>query len=79
MAQSSVLTSRGRIDMVVGFPDAVYVMEFKCNQSAGVGLRQIRARGYAERYAQSGKRVWLLGINFSTEERNITEWKLEQL
>ena len=78
-ARSSVLTSRGRIDLVVAFPDKVYVMEFKCDQGAEVGLRQIRERGYAERYARSGKRVVLVGINFSTEERNIAEWKAEVL
>ena len=78
-ARSSVLTSRGRIDLLVAFADKVYVIEFKCNQSADAALRQIRERGYAERYAQAGRTVFLVGINFSTEERNIVEWKVEQV
>ncbi|MEA3341821.1 MAG: AAA family ATPase, partial [Chloroflexota bacterium] len=69
-AQSSVLTSRGRIDMVVTFTDKaagaskVYIIEFKCNQSAEAGIRQIHDQGYVEKYRQSGKEIILMGINF---------------
>ncbi len=74
-AQSSLLTARGRIDLAVTFPDKVYVIEFKCNQSAAAALAQIRERGYAERYRQSGKQVILLGINFSRKTRNVANWQ----
>jgi ATP-dependent exoDNAse (exonuclease V) beta subunit len=73
-ATSELLTSRGRIDLAVKFPDKVYVLEFKCNQPAAAALAQIRARGYAERYRASGKRVILVGINFDTATRNVAEW-----
>lgn len=73
-AQSSVLTSRGRIDMVMIFPDKVYVIEFKCGQRAAVALQQIQDKGYAEPYRQAGRKVILLGINFNIETRNVQEW-----
>jgi hypothetical protein len=76
-ATSEVLTSRGRIDLAVEFADRVYVIEFKCGQSAEAALRQIRERGYAARYAQSGKTVTLIGINFDPEQRNLAEWRVE--
>ncbi len=75
--QSSVLTSRGRIDLVVQLPQQVYIIEFKCNQSAEAALRQIRDRGYADPYRRSGKQLWLLGINFDPDERNIAEWTMQ--
>ncbi len=78
-AQSSVLTSRGRIDMVMTFPDRVYILEFKCNQSAAAALAQIRAQGYAEKYRASGKKVILVGINFSTEQRNVDSWQVTEV
>ncbi|RLC94247.1 MAG: AAA family ATPase [Chloroflexi bacterium] len=78
-AQSSVLTSRGRIDMVVTFPDKVYIIEFKCNQSTETALRQIHAQGYAEPYQGSGKKIVLLGINFGTETRNVEAWAMEEM
>ena len=70
---SSVLTSRGRIDMVVELPDKVYIIEFKCQQSAQVALKQIQDQGYAEPYRQTGKQIILMGINFSAEKRNLEE------
>ncbi len=78
-AQSSVLTNRGRIDLAVVFDDKVYIIEFKCNQSAEVGLKQIRDMEYAARYRGSGKRIILMGINFDTERRNILDWQVEQV
>lgn len=78
-AQSSVLTCRGRIDLVVTFPDKIYIIEFKCDQSAETGLKQIWERGYVEKYRQRGKQVVLLGINFSTEKRNLEAWEVEEV
>jgi hypothetical protein len=76
-AQSSVLTARGRIDMRVTCAGKVYIIEFKCNQSAQAALRQIRAQGYAEPYLGGDQKVLLLGINFSTRRRNVTAWAVE--
>jgi hypothetical protein len=78
-AQSSLLTCRGRIDMVASFKDKVYIFEFKCNQSAEVALSQIETKGYADRYKGSGLSVILVGVNFSTEARNLDEWKIKEL
>ena len=74
-AQSSVLTCRGRIDMVITYPEQVYIIEFKCNQSAEAALRQIHERGYAMPYLGENKQVVLIGINFSTEKRNLVAWQ----
>jgi hypothetical protein len=75
--RTEVLTSRGRIDLLAEFSDKVYLMEFKCNQNADIAVKQIREKGYAEKYKQSGKKIFLMGINFSTEKRIPSEWKTE--
>jgi hypothetical protein len=77
-AQSSILTARERIDMVMTLPGKVYVLEFKCDQDAQTAIRQIRERGYAEPYRGSGQKVLLMGINFSTETRNVAAWAVEE-
>lgn len=74
--QSSVLTSDGRIDLVVQFPEKIYIIEFKCNQSADIALQQIHARGYADRYRHSGKPITLIDVNFNQEKRNLEQWKV---
>ncbi len=72
-----VLTSRGRIDLAVEYPDVVYVLELKCRQSPARAIRQIRDNGYAEPYRAGGKPVFLIGINFSLKKRNVGSWKVE--
>jgi hypothetical protein len=47
------------------------------SSNAGKAPRQIRERGYAARYAQSGKTVTLIGIHFDPEQRNLAEWRVE--
>ncbi len=77
--QSSVLTCKGRIDLVVQFPEKVYIIEFKCNQSADIALQQIHDKRYAQKYCGSGKKIILMGINFNKEERNVEEWKIQPI
>ena len=78
-ARSELLTSRGRIDLAVELPDAVFIMEFKCGQSPQVALRQIEEQGYAERYRGHGKQLWAMGLEFDTEERNLVAWDMQAL
>jgi hypothetical protein len=77
-ARSEVLTSDGRIDLVVHVGGRIHIIEFKCNQSADAALTQIRDKGYALAYRGLGGRITLLGINFDTEKRNVSEWKAEE-
>ncbi len=78
-ASSEVLTCEGRIDLVMEFADKVYIIEFKCNQSAAAAIEQIRDKKYAQKFMQTNKNIILMGIDFSTEKRNISEWKFEYL
>jgi ATP-dependent exoDNAse (exonuclease V) beta subunit len=73
-ARSEVLTCDGRIDLLVEFPGKVFILEFKCGQSADTALAQIREKDYAAPYRGSGKALFLVGIDFDTETRNISEW-----
>ncbi len=77
LVQTEVLTSRGRIDMEMYFRDRIYILELKCNQSAEQAIAQIKEKKYFEKHLQSGKKILLLGINFSTPERRIAGWQVE--
>ncbi|QTA81529.1 AAA ATPase-like domain-containing protein [Desulfonema limicola] len=78
-ARSEVLTCTGRIDMIMEFSDKLYIIEFKCSQSAQAGIKQILEKKYAEPYKKTGKKIILMGINFDTQKRNISEWKVEEI
>jgi hypothetical protein len=76
-ARSEVMSSEGRIDLVMEFSDKVYIIEFKCNQSAKTALKQIRDKRYADMFKQTGKKIILIGIDFDSEKRNVAEWGWE--
>ncbi len=76
-ARTEVLTCRGRIDLVVEFPEKVFIIEFKCGQDVEAAIRQIREKGYAEPYSADGRNVFLMGVNFSAESRNLEAWHVE--
>jgi len=76
---SEAATNKGRIDCVLKCPNLIYVIEFKFNQSSDKAIEQIKEKKYYEPYLKERKPLHLLGINFSTEEKNIVEWKEEVL
>lgn len=71
-------TSGGRIDAVAAYGDWVYIFEFKLNRNAAVALEQIREREYFRKYCCAGKRIVLIGANFSTETRQLENWTIEE-
>ena len=68
-------TAKGRSDIVLLMPKAVYIIEIKYDKPAEEALAQIDERGYADKYALCGRPLTKVGISFSSEERNITDWK----
>ncbi len=74
---SEVNTARGRADTVVIFDDKIYCFEFKLNRSAQEALEQLKDRGYADKYRDAGKKIILMGVNFSTEKREVDELAIE--
>jgi hypothetical protein len=77
-------TSTGRADMVIKFSkDLIYIFEFKVlrdGQSQSKNpLTQIKEKRYFEKYMKDGKRIFLIGIEFSKEKRNIVSFAWEQV
>jgi hypothetical protein len=68
-------TAKGQSDMTLLMPKGIYVMEIKYDHTAQEALDQINRKGYAEKYRLDGRPVTKIGIAFSSEERNITDWQ----
>ncbi len=64
----------GRADVVIYFPEVVYVMELKYDGSAEAALKQIDDKGYLVPYSASGKRLVKIGVNYDSAKRTIGEW-----
>ena len=67
----------GRIDVFFETEKYVYIIECKRDQSAKEALSQIDEKKYAKKISSADKHIVKVGVNFSTEERNMTEWVVE--
>ncbi len=74
--ESQVRTAKGRIDVVVKTKDDIYVMEVKLDRPAKEALEQIDDKGYLVPYTLDGRQLTKIGMSFSTEERTVTEWRI---
>ena len=69
-------TSDGRMDMVIQTADFVYILEFKLDGTADEALKQIEDKQYARPFALDKRKVFKIGINFSTRTRCVEDWKI---
>ena len=74
-------TNQGRIDLTLVQQEQVFLFEFKvvADEPEGHALRQIRDKGYAEKYLGRGANVHLIGVEFSRTARNIVGFEVETL
>ena len=73
-------SSHGRLDMAVLFNSHVYLFEFKVVEmaSAGAALAQLKERRYADKYRALGQPIYLIGVEFSKDERNVAAFDVER-
>jgi len=72
------VTNHGRIDMTVLFNQSCYLFEFKVVElvPAGRALQQIKDRGYADKYRARGEPIYLIGVEFSKEQRSVVGFEV---
>ncbi len=77
-AKAEVHISDGRIDLLIETPRYIYVIELKYDASPDEALRQIEEKGYARKFATDGRRLFKIGVSFSSETRRIEGWKIAE-
>ena len=70
-------TAAERIDLILKTSGYIYILELKLDGSADEALRQIEERGYARPYAMDGRKLFRIGVNFSSKTRGVEAWKIE--
>ncbi len=72
-------TNHGRIDMTVKCGSHIYIIEFKVVElfAEGRALQQIKEKGYADKYRTQGVTIHLIGVEFSSEKRNLVNFEVE--
>ena len=68
--------SEGRVDCIVETGDYVYIFEFKLDGTADEALRQIEEKGYARPYLNDSRKLYCIGVSFSSETGTVDDWKV---
>ena len=74
----------GRSDVVVSTKDSVFIFELKMDKGkkfesvANDALAQIDANGYCDRFAVSGKKMYKIGVVFSSKGKGLVGWKVKE-
>ena len=74
--RTQVKCAKGRADMVVWLPDAIYVFEMKVDGTAQEALAQINDRGYAIPYKAEMRKVVKVGVKFDVKTRIPESWAI---
>lgn len=53
------------------FENEVFIFEFKMNKTAKEAFFQIENKGYEDKFKDSGKPLYKIGVNFSSEKREV--------
>lgn len=77
--ETEVRTSHGRIDLVVKTADYVYIIELKFDRSAEEAMAQIKEKEYDLPYRNGGRRIFRIGVNFSSATRHLDEPLIEEV
>ena len=67
-------TSNGRIDLLLQTADYIYVIELKIDKTAEAALQQIEEKGYAKPFVNDPRKLFKIGVSFSTANRRIEDW-----
>jgi hypothetical protein len=74
-------SNKGRLDMAVRFQNRIYLFEFKVVEITpqGNALAQLKTKNYAAKYLAEKQTIYLIGVEFSKEQRNIVGFEVEAL
>ena len=70
-------TNKGRIDLTVKLESAIYIFEFKTDGKSA--LTQIKEKNYHEKYLGENLPIYLIGVEFSKEDKNISSLEYEKV
>ena len=74
------VTNKGRIDLSIIMDKAIYILEFKVDSKENNALNQIKEKNYHQKYINKNKDkdIYLIGIEFDSNQKNITNFEWEK-
>ena len=71
------VTNKGRIDLTIKMPNSIIIIEFKTDGSDA--LKQIKEKNYHQKYMSENLSIFIVGIEFDKEDRNISKLEWEEI
>jgi len=71
------VTNDRRIDLSVFIDDYLYIFEFKVDKKGA--LEQIKSKEYFQKYLSSGKKIFIVGVEFDSSSRNVVGYEWERV
>ena len=68
--------SQGRVDCIVETDKYIYIFEFKLDGTTEAALKQIEDKGYARPYGADARKLYRIGVNFSSETGTLDGWQV---
>ncbi len=75
---TELMTHNGRVDSVLVGKEAIFVLEYKVNETAEEGLAQIYEKQYQQRYIGDPRPIYLLSIEFDRVTALVREVVIER-
>ena len=74
-------SAAGRVDLALRAAGHVYMFEFKVSErtTEGGALKQLRERGYADKYRSLGEPIHLVGVEFSEVTHRISRFDVAEV
>jgi hypothetical protein len=79
-------SNKGRIDLTVKLENQIYIIEFKVldkktteDNHQNTALAQIKDKRYFEKYQSDHVDIYLIGVEFNSQDRNIVDFQWEKL
>ena len=76
--RSEESTNIGRIDSVIELGNTIYIFEFKLDDP-NEAIKQIKDKQYYQKFLQPDREIYLIGVAFELNEKNIKGWKIEKI
>ncbi len=73
------VTKTGRVDLTIITTTGIFIFEFKMKSLSQNALQQIKEKAYHKKYLAENKEIFLIGIEFDGEAKNISRFECEKL
>ncbi len=70
-------TKLGRIDFTVFSDNAIFIFEIKMKSNPKDAMEQLKEKEYHKKYMNDGKNIFLVGIEFDEDIKNISNFQCE--